>query len=78
MIAMASGDPVDQQREARWPNRTAAQQPKVQFHVWEEDEDLSDMEGLFGFPAGSTRHIVPATDDDKEENGAEGGAALGV
>jgi len=49
--AMASGDPVDLQREKRWPNRTgdaAPQAPKgvkVEFKPWEEDSDFSDQEG---------------------------------
>ncbi|KAM5540481.1 hypothetical protein V8D89_005939 [Ganoderma adspersum] len=50
MISMASGDPVDEQREKRWPNRTVNGQPKVEFAEWEEDSDMSDMEGIFGFP----------------------------
>ena len=70
---MASGDPLDQQREARWPNRTADAQPKVQFHDWEEDSDLSDMEGVFGFPPGSTRHMKMA--DDEAGEGAAGVAS---
>ncbi|KAI0771598.1 hypothetical protein BD413DRAFT_613103 [Trametes elegans] len=48
MIAMASGDPVDQQREQRWPNRTADNQPKVEFKDHEEDSDFSDLEGVMG------------------------------
>ncbi|KAF8663461.1 hypothetical protein AX16_001031 [Volvariella volvacea WC 439] len=47
---MASGDPVDIQREKRWPNRTGAgpgeNAIKVQFHPWEEDSDYSDNEGI--------------------------------
>lgn len=50
MISMASGDPVDEQREKRWPNRTVNGQPKVEFADWEEDSEMSDMEGIFGFP----------------------------
>ena len=49
MKSMASGEHVDNQRETRWPNRTAAtgvQGPKVQFKPWEEDSDYSDQEGL--------------------------------
>lgn len=48
MVAMASGDPVDQQREQRWPNRTQEHKPEVKFQDWEEDSDFSDMEGIFG------------------------------
>ncbi|KAI0650785.1 hypothetical protein C8Q79DRAFT_901946 [Trametes meyenii] len=47
-MAMVSGDPVDQQREKRWPARTADNQPKVQFRDWEEDSDFSDLEGVAG------------------------------
>ena len=46
---MASGDPVDIQREHRWPNRTGltgTRGVKVQFQPWEEDSDYSDEEGL--------------------------------
>ena len=48
MIVMASGDPVDQQREQRWPNRTFTNKPKVEFPEWEEESDFSDMEGICG------------------------------
>ncbi|KAI0335439.1 hypothetical protein GY45DRAFT_1316760 [Cubamyces sp. BRFM 1775] len=50
LIAMASGDPVDQQREQRWPKRTEDNQPKVEFRDWEEDSDYSDLEGVMGSP----------------------------
>jgi len=50
MKTMASGDPVDMQREKRWPNHTAAavaqRGPKVNFTPWEEDSDYSDTEGI--------------------------------
>ena len=74
MMAMASGDPVDQQREVRWPNRTADAQPKVQFHDWEEEDEVDDMEGIFGFPRGSTRHMT-FPDEDEDEDEADGVAA---
>ncbi|KAF5387708.1 hypothetical protein D9615_000493 [Tricholomella constricta] len=45
MIAMAAGDPVDIQREKRWPNRTG-QGVKVDFNPHEENSDYSDEEGL--------------------------------
>ncbi|KAJ7781141.1 hypothetical protein B0H16DRAFT_1497209 [Mycena metata] len=49
---MASGDPVDLQREKRWPNRIGTGGPnagvKVQFTPYEEDADFSDQEGLMG------------------------------
>ena len=46
---MASGEPVDLQRETRWPNRTertGTRGPKVQFQPWEENSDYSDLEGV--------------------------------
>jgi len=53
---MASGDPLDMQREKRWPNRTGntthptAPQTgagvKVKFDPWEEDSNYSDTEGV--------------------------------
>ncbi|RPD67192.1 hypothetical protein L226DRAFT_529578 [Lentinus tigrinus ALCF2SS1-7] len=65
MISMASGDPVDQQREQRWPNRTADNMPKVEFQEWEEDSDFSDMEGIFGVPVkGANAVAQPDADDD--------------
>jgi hypothetical protein len=52
---MASGDPLDLQREKRWPNRTGEAGPqvqkgvKVEFKPWEEDSDFSDQEGMVGY-----------------------------
>ncbi|PCH41065.1 hypothetical protein WOLCODRAFT_137165 [Wolfiporia cocos MD-104 SS10] len=51
MRSMASGDPVDVQREKRWPNRTTSLNPKVHFKTWEEDSDMSDMEGIMSADA---------------------------
>jgi hypothetical protein len=49
---MASGEPLDTQREIRWPNRTGLTGTdsgvKVQFEPYEEDSDYSDQEGLMG------------------------------
>ncbi|KAG6911186.1 hypothetical protein DXG01_003053 [Tephrocybe rancida] len=45
MITMADGDPVDIQREKRWPNRTS-QGVQVAFKPHEEDSDYSDEEGI--------------------------------
>ena len=52
---MASGDPVDLQREKRWPGRIGEPTPqgptkgmKVNFLPWEEDSDYSDTEGMLG------------------------------
>jgi hypothetical protein len=39
---MASGEPIDTQREKRWPNHTSG--VKVEFKPWEEDSDYSDPE----------------------------------
>ncbi|RDB22845.1 putative nucleolar protein C2C4.08 [Hypsizygus marmoreus] len=46
LLEMASGDPVDIQREKRWPNRTGDRGVKVEFKPYEEDSDYSDEEGL--------------------------------
>ncbi|KZT20365.1 hypothetical protein NEOLEDRAFT_1075745 [Neolentinus lepideus HHB14362 ss-1] len=50
--SMASGDPVDMQREKRWPNHTEGSMTgvKVQFQPWEENSDYSDSEGLMPAP----------------------------
>ena len=48
-MSMASGDPLDIQRESRWPSRTGAsdvKSVKVNFAPWEEKSDYSDLEGI--------------------------------
>ncbi|KAN0097512.1 hypothetical protein V8E55_001958 [Tylopilus felleus] len=74
--SMASGDPIDMQREKRWPNWTAntAAAPqagtgvKVNFERWEEDNDFSDQEGLFGpIINDTTEPTVPDDNPDDEE-----------
>jgi hypothetical protein len=67
---MASGDPVDLQREKRWPNRTGEGTPhapkgvKVEFKPWEEDSDFSDQEGMVGYePAGGMRSLDISDDE---------------
>ncbi|KAJ7682700.1 hypothetical protein DFH06DRAFT_1161883 [Mycena polygramma] len=52
---MASGEPLDTQREKRWPkgkqdptNPTTNPGVKVHFPAYEEDSDYSDQEGLMG------------------------------
>lgn len=45
MKSMAAGDPVDMQREKRWP-KTDVKGVKVEFKPWEEDSDFSDQEGV--------------------------------
>ncbi|KAF5344148.1 hypothetical protein D9758_008845 [Tetrapyrgos nigripes] len=44
---MAGGEPLDKQREARWPNQTGSEL-EVKRKPWEEDSDYSDEEGLMG------------------------------
>lgn len=44
--SMAEGDPIDIQREKRWPNQTATSGVKVELKPWEEDSDYSDEEGV--------------------------------
>lgn len=51
--SMASGQPLDMQREERWPSQTetnafGASGVKVLRQPWEVDSDLDDMEGMFG------------------------------
>ncbi|KIM90889.1 hypothetical protein PILCRDRAFT_811386 [Piloderma croceum F 1598] len=67
---MASGDPVDLQREKRWPNRTGEGAPhapkgvKVEFKPWEEDSDFSDQEGMVGYePAGGMGSLDISNDE---------------
>ncbi|THV08439.1 hypothetical protein K435DRAFT_740525 [Dendrothele bispora CBS 962.96] len=43
---MISGEPLDQQRERRWPDRTNSGGVQVQWQPWEVDSDYSDEEGL--------------------------------
>jgi len=53
MRNMADGDPVDIQREKRWPNQTPAG-VKVELQPWQEDSDYSDTEGILPPPSRST------------------------
>jgi hypothetical protein len=75
--SMASGDPVDMQREKRWPNRTGStgvpngpNQPqtgagiKVNFDA-EEDEDFSDEEGPLGSMV-DTNHVTSSNGNADE------------
>jgi hypothetical protein len=43
LMSMAGGDPVDIQRENRWPNHTT-QGVKVEFKPHEDGSDCSDEE----------------------------------
>ncbi|KAI0832389.1 hypothetical protein BC628DRAFT_1310050 [Trametes gibbosa] len=67
LISMATGDPVDQQREQRWPKRTEDAAPTVEFRDWEEDDEYSDMEGVMGPPTapGSKANGGGAESDDE-------------
>jgi len=46
--SMAEGDPLDMQREQRWPNQTNTG-VQVEVKPWQEENDYSDEEGIFGF-----------------------------
>ena len=59
--SMAEGDPIDIQREKRWPNQTAAG-VKVELKPWEEDSDYSDEEGVIP--------PIPRNEPGVELNGA--------
>lgn len=73
---MMSGDPVDMQREKRWPGRTDTTGPggkgvRVRFNANEEDSDMSDTEGVLGGgtyhpKTGVLREIPPAVEDQKQ------------
>jgi len=63
---MASGDPVDMQREKRWPSGEV-DGFKVIFKPWEEDDDFSDQEGVVPPIAG----IDPATGKLIDQDGME-------
>lgn len=54
MKNMADGDPVDIQREKRWPNQTPAG-VKVELQPWQEDSDYSDTEGILPRPPPSVK-----------------------
>lgn len=71
LASMASGEPVDMQRERRWPQHTPVSVPnvpqngagvKVNFESWEEDDDFSDLEGVCG-PI-DTSQIGNASDEE--------------
>ncbi|KAF5363340.1 hypothetical protein D9756_000462 [Leucocoprinus leucothites] len=42
MIQMARGEAVDEQRERRWPGRTAPGTVEVEFKPWEENSDYDE------------------------------------
>ncbi|KAL6309686.1 hypothetical protein BKA93DRAFT_849857 [Sparassis latifolia] len=74
MQSMAAGDPVDVQREKRWPNRTTSTDPKVAFEPWEEDSDYDDFEGLMppGVPVAPAEAEVDADADASGDANGEG------
>ncbi|EGO01874.1 hypothetical protein SERLA73DRAFT_150940 [Serpula lacrymans var. lacrymans S7.3] len=91
LTAMASGDPLDIQREKRWPNRTDTANSingshvgagvKVQFQAWEDEDDFSDQEGLFAsysgynLKTGELRTPPTNTNDNDDTKTTENAAA---
>ncbi|EIN10455.1 hypothetical protein PUNSTDRAFT_112307 [Punctularia strigosozonata HHB-11173 SS5] len=74
LMQMASGDPLDAQREKRWPKHTEAPSAqggpgglRVQFKPHEESGDASDMEGVappcYDPETGYLRGYGPPPDD---------------
>jgi hypothetical protein len=61
MKCMADGDPVDIQREKRWPNQTPAG-VKVELAPWQEDSDYSDTEGILPRPPRAVKEVKENTD----------------
>jgi len=62
MKSMASGDPVDAQRQARWPEHISSHRPAVEIQKpadADEDSDYSDTEAMLG--------IAPKLGDPYEE-----------
>ena len=56
---MASGEPIDAQRERRWPERMSTNGPKVDFKPSDENSDLDDEDGIM---ANQVRAIDPEED----------------
>ena len=69
MIAMASGDTLDVQRDKRWPNRTSSMNTKVEFMPWEEDSDEDDLEGIMPAARATMQISGEQTMPDPEGNG---------
>jgi len=42
MLQMAQGEALDEQRQRRWPNRTAPGSVQVEFKPWEENSDYDE------------------------------------
>ncbi|KAF8335065.1 uncharacterized protein EI90DRAFT_3176960 [Cantharellus anzutake] len=65
---MIAGDPLDTQREKRWPSqmelsKTGAKTATVAHHPWELDPEYDDMEGIFepfqGVPESPEEEALP-------------------
>lgn len=61
--AMASGDPIDAQREKRWPDRLSVAGPKVEFKPSGENSDLEDEDEI---KATQVRAIDPEEMDGED------------
>jgi hypothetical protein len=66
---MAEGDQLDMQREQRWPNQTTTG-VQVEVQPWQEDDDYSDEEGIFGF--------IPANQNATTEQGKDADQGMPV
>ncbi|CAL1700743.1 unnamed protein product [Somion occarium] len=66
--SMASGDPIDAQREKRWPERLSATQPKVVFKPTDEDSDLTDGDDVNAIDVRPTDDPYMQLDDDDDAN----------
>jgi len=70
--SMASGLPLDAQRESRWPNQTNPA-IEVEWKPWQEESDFSDTEGVFDPHNLNDLHLgaqpgQAAEDGDHDEN----------
>lgn len=46
--SMALGDPIDLQREKRWPGQSSSTEAKVVWSAYDGDSDFSDPEDVMG------------------------------
>ena len=70
---MASGKPLDMQREERWPSQTEVNPMgktgvKVVRKPWEVDSDYDDLEGVFGEYRGEPDPPSDEVEDVVHEN----------
>lgn len=78
---MADGEPLDLQRERRWPEQKpegelpTKSSVKVNFKPWEEDPDYSDTEGVIGQ---AVSHEEEIDDEEFEEPGQLHGGLVAV